>query len=106
MTIDVEKKEFAGWWMWILMLVVTSGIIFTTLNYFGIIGKTVVERAVFEQSYQKKAGDKQKIAIFKAQLAEITRKLSNPELNNVTRSNLEASASSIRIQLNAARSVQ
>jgi len=106
MAIDTEKKEVAGWWMWILMLVVVSSIIFTGLSYFGIIGKTVVERAVFEQSYQKKAGDKQKIAIFEAQLAEIMRKLSNSELDATTRSNLEASASSIRIQLTAARSVQ
>lgn len=101
---DQEKKEVGGWWMWILMLTVVSIIVFTGLSYFGIIGKTIVERKVFENSYQYTAGQRQMIATYEAQLAELNTKLANPELDATTRSNMEGQVSAIRIQLAAARS--
>lgn len=103
---DREKKEFGGWWMWILTLSVLTIMVLTGLSYMGVLGKTVVERKVFEQSYQYSAGQQQKIATFQAQMAELERQLANPELDGQTRTNLEAQAASIRIQLNSARSVK
>jgi hypothetical protein len=103
---DQDKKDFGSWWVWILALVILSVVALTALNYAGVIGKTIVEREVFEQSYQYTAGQKQKIATFQAQMAEIERQLASPDLDGQTRTNLEAQAASIRIQLNAARSTQ
>ncbi len=103
---ETEKKYVGGWWIWILFLAVITGTIFTGLSYFGIIGKTAVERVVFENSFQYKEARKSEVAVFQAQLTEIEGKLMNPELTVGTRANLEASASSIRVQLAAARSKQ
>ena len=106
MSIDPEKKEFGSWWMWVLGLVVVSIIVLTALNYAGVIGKTVVEREVFRNSYQYSAGKEQQIATYEAQLAELNSKLSNSQLDATTRANIEAQVSSIRIQLSTARRTQ
>lgn len=97
--ISKEKKEFTKWWIWLLFLIVASGAIFVFLSYAGIFGKTVVERKVFENSYQYSAGKKQQIATYEAQLAELSSKLINSNLDENTRSNIEAQMSAIRIQL-------
>ena len=98
---DREKKEFGAWWVWVLFLVILSAITFTVLNYVGIIGKTVVQRKVFENSFQYKEARKSENTIFSAQKAEIDRKLSNPELDANTRVNLEAQAAALRIRMTA-----
>lgn len=100
---DSDKKEMGKWWMWILGLMVVTGIITTMLSYAGVIGRTVVERKVFENSYQYSEGQRARVNLFEAQLVEIERKLGNPELDETTRANLEAQASSVRIQLGAAK---
>ena len=94
-----EKREFAGWWLWIVMLIGISLIAFAALNSFGVLTRTFVERKVFEQSYQKQAGDELKIRTFRAQLAEIERRLVSPNLSETERNNLEAQAAGIRVQL-------
>lgn len=104
--IDEEKREFARWWLWILGLIIVTAVAIGALNYVGIIGKTAVEREVFEESYQYTAGQRQKIATYEAQLAEINSKLSDPNLDDATRKNLEAQKSSIKIQLDTARRAQ
>ena len=103
---DREKKEFGGWFVWILTLSVLAIVILTGLNYTGILGKTIIEREVFEQSYQYRAAQKLKIETFQAQMSELEHQLSNTNLDRQTRSNLEAQAASIRIQLNIARSIK
>lgn len=100
---DSEKKEVGAWWVWILSLTVLSIIALTSLNYFGILGRTIVERKVFENSFQYSEARKSEIVVFEAQLVEIDIKLSNPSLSKETRTNIEAQASAIRIHLNAAR---
>ena len=101
--IDQEKRAMGGWWMWILGLVIVTVVVFAALNYAGIIGKTIVERKVFENSYQYSAGQKQKIAIYEAQLAELKGRLASPDLDSGTRANIKAQASQIRIQLAATK---
>lgn len=76
------------------------------LRSLGLIGETVVERKVFEQSYQRSEALKSRIAIDKATLAEIAGKLSNPNLDKNTRFNLQAQASAARIRISTARSKQ
>ena len=93
------KKYFAGWWFWVLLLLVITAIIFGGLRLAGVIG----ERVVFEQSFQYKEARKTEIATFEAQLAELERNLMSTSLDETTRTNFKAQASAIRIQLNVAR---
>ena len=98
-----EKTEFAGWWLWVLGLVIISIIALAALNAAGILTRTVVERKVFEQSYQKQEGDRERLATFRAQLAEIETRLSG-QIDETTRSNLEAQRSALNIQIATIRS--
>lgn len=99
--IDPDKREFGAWWMWILFLVVLSVPVLFALNAMGLVGRTVVEREVFTRSYQREAGDTLKAKTFRAQLTEIERRLANPALSEYERSNLEAQAAAIRINISA-----
>lgn len=73
------------------------------LNSLGVFGQTVVERKVFENSYQRTEAIKAQIATDEAVLAEIERKLQNPKLDEDTRHNLEAQAAAARIRIDAAK---
>lgn len=73
------------------------------LGYAGLFTGTVVERKVFENSYQYSESRKSENAIYRAQLAEIERKLMSSTLDESTRTNFEAQASAIRIRLAAAQ---
>jgi flagellar basal body-associated protein FliL len=106
MRIEQEKKEVGSWWIWILFLLVISGVVLTGLSYMGFIGQTVVERVVFENSFQYSEARKSEIATYEAQLTEIERKLLNHELDQGTRINLEAQASGLRVQLSTAKAKQ
>lgn len=88
-----------------LAVLVLSGVGFG-LQSLGLFGRTVVERKVFEQSYQKQAAMKSQIATDEAVLAEIDRKLLNPSLDADTRHGLEAQASACRIRIATARKEQ
>lgn len=101
---ETEKKYYAGWFFWGLLLASIAGIILTGLSYLGVFGQTVVERKVFENSFQYSESRKAEIATFEAQLAEIDGKLNNTNLDSDTRTNLEAQKSAINIQLSVARS--
>lgn len=100
---DQDKIEVGKWFMWGIVLLVVLAVVGWGLSAIGLFGSTVVERKVFENSIQYSEARKSEIATFEAQLAEIDRKLSNPEINPDTRHNLEAQASAIRIQLDAAK---
>lgn len=97
---EAEKKYFAGWWLWILLLIVVSFPVLFGMRSCGLIGGTILERKVFENSYQYTEARKTEMLTYQAQLAEIEGKLLNPDLDPSTRTNLEAQASAIRIQLN------
>lgn len=109
-TADLVAKE--SWWTirrYLLLLVVIgalAGAASFTLRSFGIIGKTIVEREVFERSYQRSESLKSQIATEEAALEEINRQLSRPDLDPSTRANLEAQASGIRVRIRAAKGKQ
>ena len=92
-----EKKYFGGWWVWVVFLLIGTGIIFTGLRYLGIIGKTVVERKVFENSYQKSEADKTANTAYSAQLAQLRGKLNNPSLDAGTKAEIRAQIDAINI---------
>jgi len=88
----------------LLMIVFFLAVLGFGLNSLGLFGRTVVERKVFENSFQYSEARKSEIATFEAQLSEINRKLSGDSIDLATRTNLEAHASALRIQLSVARS--
>ena len=94
---ESEKKYFGGWWIWVLFLSIITGAVLTGLNYAGIIGTTVVERVVFENSYQKHAADKTAISTYQAQLAVLRGRLGNPNLDAGARAEINAQIDSITI---------
>ncbi len=94
---EQEKKYFGGWWVWVVFLLIVTGIIGTGLKYAGIIGTTVVERVVFENSYQKSEADKTARTVYSAQLAQLRGKLNNPNLDSGTRAEIQAQIDSINI---------
>ena len=93
-----EKLEFGGWWIWILALLIISVIAMMGLRAAGMIGGVWLERKVFEQSYQKQAGDAERLATFQAQLAEINARLSG-ELDVATRQSLLAQRAALNVQI-------
>lgn len=97
-----EKIGLAGWWLWILGLSILTVIILTALSYVGLFGKTTMERVVFENSYQKQAGDQQRLATYRAQLAGIESRLMSNTLSDDERSQLEAQRAMLQVQINAA----
>ena len=103
---EEDKKYFGTWWVWVVVLMIATGILFTGLNYLGIIGKTVVEREVFKRSFQYTEARATAIATYEAQLAEINRKLTGSNIDENTHNNLEAQAASIRIRLANERNKQ
>lgn len=88
--------------MVILVLSIAGGV----TRSMGLWGQTVVERKVFENSYQRSASLKAEIATNEATLQEINQKLMNPNLDENTRFNLEAQASAIRIRIATAKGQQ
>lgn len=97
-----EKKDFAKWWILVFVLMLISIVILTTFRYFGKFTSTVVERKVFEQSYQKQAGDKQRLSTYQAQLSAINSRL-NGALDDNTRQELLSQKAMLEIQIRSAR---
>lgn len=94
---ELEKRYFGSWWVWIGLLVVASAIILTVLSYFGLIGQTIVERKVFEHSYQKRAADKDAVTTYDAQISILRRRLQASELTNQERSEIQAQIDALNI---------
>jgi hypothetical protein len=104
----VKDGRYVFWKVFVTLViasVILTGIGFV-LNSLGVFGRTVVERKVFENSYQRSEAINTQIATDEANLAELERKLANPNLDEDTRANLEAQASAARVRLAAARSKQ
>jgi len=104
--IDKDKREFGGWWVWLLVLLILAAIVAGGLRYAGIWGTTVVERKVLEESYQRSAGLKQQIATYEAQLIQLNIQLADPNLEPVVRRSFKAQKAGIEVQLHSARSQQ
>jgi hypothetical protein len=106
-----QFRKDASWTFWrflplCLIIIVVLFLIGFGLHSAGLFGKTVVERKVFENSYQRSESLKSQIATDEAVLIEIKRELSNPNLDANTRYNLEAQASAARIRIETARRKQ
>lgn len=90
----------------IVIAVLIMAALFFGLRSAGLIGGTVVERVVFEQSYQRSEALKSQIATDEAVIMEIERKMMNPSLDEDTRFNLEAHLSAARVRIATAKGRQ
>lgn len=98
---DTEKKEFAGWWLWVLLLVIVSIGALSITGFGSRFLSVTADRVIFENSYQKSAADKAKQSALQSQLSEIEARLRSSNLTDEMRVDLEAQASGMRVQLNA-----
>ena len=98
---DPEKKEFGKWWVWVVVLLAGTVVVFSGLRYVGLVGQTVVERKVFEQSYQKKSADQDAISTYQAQIAVLQGKLNNPDIDAGTKAEIRAQIDAIRILMSS-----
>ena len=101
-----EKKSFLGWWIFLLVLLVVMMGIFGATGVIGRIVDVVVEREVFERSFQYQEGKSDQIATYRAQIAELEGHLRDEGLDSRARNNINAQLSAIRIQLNTAIQLQ
>lgn len=105
-----ERSEATGhliyWWIIGIIAVVVTVIVLSTVSYVGVFTSTVVERKVFESSYQYSEARKTEIATYEAQLIQINSQLSNQNLSDSERSALEGQTASINVLLSVARSRQ
>ena len=92
-----EKKAITSWWIYATILLVVTNVVLITLKYSGLVGSTMVERKVFQNSYQKQAGDKARLATYKAQLAAINSKLTISPND----ANLLAQKAMLQVQINS-----
>lgn len=95
--IDTEKRAFGAWWLWVLLLVIVTGVVAMGLRVAGV----ATERVIFENSYQKSAGDTARLNTMRAELVAIEARLRSGNLDEVQRSDLEAQAAGVRFQLNS-----
>ncbi len=106
---EIHKEVQWTFWkflpLFITVILILGGLGFG-LNSLGVFGSTVVERKVFEHSYQRSESIKAQIALETAILAEIEQKLRNPNLEENIRYNLMAQATAARIRISAAKGRQ
>ena len=95
--------RFMPIFLFVFVLLAVLGFV---LNTGGIIGKTIVQREVFEQSYQRTAALAERVAVDIASLTEVERQLLNPNLDANTRFNLDAQAAAARVRIQTARSLK
>lgn len=93
--IEKEKQYFAGWWIWILLLIFLTGMTIFGLRYFGVVG----ERIIFDNSYQKFSSENAKRDTLEAELAGINARLSG-SLTETQREDLMAQKRAVTFQLN------
>ena len=98
---DVERGP-GGLFKWIAITVIFFAVLFTGLNYVGLIGGTAVKREVFEQSYQYQAGQEARGAILEANLIEVNEQIARASTSE-EREALQGQKRVIEAQLRAIR---
>lgn len=101
----------ARWTFWrflplVLIVIVLLALVGFGLRSAGLIGRTVVEREVFERSFQRSESLKARIANDEAVLVEIGIKLGTANLEPNTRAQLEAQAAAARVRIATAKGMQ
>ena len=94
-----EKRFVGGWWMWILLLVVVTVVVGGVLRSLGMIGGTILERKVYENSFQYSESRKSELAMWNAELANIQSLLSSPDISKEQRNTLMARQRFLKMQI-------
>lgn len=101
--ISQDKKEVAGWWMWVLgLMVITIAVLGVTgafSRFFGV----AVEREVLVHSHQYKEARNSEIATYEAQIAELEGQLDRSDLTESDKAKINGQIRSIEILLRSAR---
>jgi len=109
---EIRGAVREGYWtVWklaplVVLIIALLSIVGFGLKSLGLFGSTVVERVVFENSYQRSEAIKSQIATDEAVLAEIQHQLATPGLDEDTRNSLEAQAAAARVRMATARGKQ
>lgn len=98
-----DSMKILIWFIPIIVSIIVFYALFFGLGSFGKLGSTMVERKVFEQSYQRNEALNSALSTFQAQLTEIDKQLLNPNLDPNTKYNLEAQRSAINVRINATK---
>ena len=98
-----EANLIFRWWIVGIILFVTTFVILTVVSYLGLFTSTVVERKVFENSFQYSEARKTEILTFESQLAQIEVQLKSPSISDATRVDLESQKASISVLMNVAK---
>ncbi len=98
-----DRAQATRWALWGFGLLALLIVGLSALNALGFIGQTVLEREVFEQSYQRTAGLESKMATMNAQMAEIDVLLQS-DLDPSVRTDLEAQKAALNVQISSTQS--
>lgn len=102
-----ELREASAWGAWyiafVALFVIVIGVIGFTGGIWGRVIDNAVDREIFEHSYQREASLDAKVATFTAQLAQIDVQLSNPDLSDEARVELQAQRAALQVQIETAR---
>ena len=101
-----EKKSITGWWLFFLALLILSMGVLGATGVLGRIVDVVVQREVFERSFQYQESKSEQIATYQAAMAELESKLADSNLSDSAKSDIRAQLAAIRIQLNSAIQMQ
>lgn len=96
------KKEGCGWFAIGLVIFLVLMVVLSATGIAGRIINVVVEREVFERSFQYQESKSEQIATYQAQMAELESKLADSNLSDSAKSDIRAQLAAIRIQLNSA----
>ena len=96
------RDTFKGW-VFVMFFVIITSIVFGIMGYFGKFTNTVVERKIYENSYQYSQGKKEEIATLEAQIEVLEEKLLNPKLNNETKREIRNQITALEARLRAAK---
>lgn len=101
-----DKKSVGCWWAWILILLIGTILVLTVTGVAGRIVDVVVQREVFERSFQYQESKSEQIATYQAAMAELESKLADSNLSDSVKSDIRAQLAALRIQLNSAIQMQ
>lgn len=94
-----EKRFVGGWWMWILLLVSVTLVVLGILRSIGMFTSTIVERKVFENSFQYSESRKSELAIWKKELMNIETLLRSPHITEKQKWDLQARKNALNIMI-------
>jgi len=103
---SIEEWSATRWIFTAMASIIAISVFFFVLASAGLIGEKVVEREVFENSFQYSEARKTAIATYEAQLAEIDSQLRSTNLSERERSNLRSQAARLRVLLQTERRKQ